>query len=47
MNPINTFCWQKVGLLVVKAGGTYSYHWVLKGYDAHLFRSPVAATTIK
>jgi hypothetical protein len=29
--PINTFCGQGVELVIVKAGGTYIYHWVLKG----------------
>jgi hypothetical protein len=29
--PINTLCGQNVELLFIKAGGTYSYHWVLKG----------------
>jgi hypothetical protein len=30
MKPINTFWRQTVELLIVKAGGVYSYHWVLK-----------------
>jgi hypothetical protein len=25
--PINTFCGQKGELLIIKSGGTYSYHW--------------------
>jgi len=29
---INTLCGQNVELLNVKPGGTYSYHWDLKGY---------------
>jgi hypothetical protein len=29
--PINTLCGQNAELLIVKAGGTYSYHWALKG----------------
>jgi hypothetical protein len=29
-NPINTLCGQNAGTLIVKAGGTYSYHWALK-----------------
>jgi hypothetical protein len=29
--PINTPCGQNAELLIVKAGGTYSYHWALKG----------------
>jgi hypothetical protein len=29
---MNTVCGQNAELLTVKAGGTYSYHWVLKGY---------------
>jgi hypothetical protein len=28
---INTLCEQSVELLIVKVGGAYSYHWVLKG----------------
>ena len=28
---INTLCGQNVELLNVKTGGTYSYHWALKG----------------
>ena len=28
---INTLCGQKVELLNVKRGGTYSNHWALKG----------------
>jgi hypothetical protein len=28
---INTVCGQNVELLNVKSGGTYSYHWALKG----------------
>jgi hypothetical protein len=31
MKPINTFCGQNAELLTVKAGGTYSYDWALKG----------------
>jgi hypothetical protein len=27
----NTICGQMAELLVVKAGGTYSHHWALKG----------------
>jgi hypothetical protein len=26
MKPINTLCWQNDELLILKAGGTYSYH---------------------
>jgi hypothetical protein len=29
--PINTLCGQNAMLLIVKARGTNSYHWVLKG----------------
>jgi hypothetical protein len=28
---INTLCGQNAELLIVEAGGTYSYHWVEKG----------------
>ena len=28
---INTLCRQKVELLIVKLGGTYSDHWALEG----------------
>jgi hypothetical protein len=28
---INTLCGQNAELLIVKVGGTYSYHWFLKG----------------
>jgi hypothetical protein len=28
--PVNTLCSQNAELLIVKVGGTYSYHWVLK-----------------
>jgi hypothetical protein len=28
--PINTFCGQSAEVLIVKTGGTYSYHWALK-----------------
>jgi hypothetical protein len=28
--PISTLCGQNAELLIVKAGGTYSYHWALK-----------------
>jgi hypothetical protein len=31
IKPINTLCGQNAELLIVEAGGTYSYHWVLKG----------------
>jgi hypothetical protein len=31
MKPMNLLCGQNAELLIVKAGGTYSYHWVLKG----------------
>jgi hypothetical protein len=31
MKPINILCGQIAELLKVKIGGTYSYHWVLKG----------------
>jgi hypothetical protein len=30
--PTNTICEQNAELLIVKTGGTYSYHWVLKGH---------------
>jgi hypothetical protein len=29
---LNTLCGQNLGLLNVKLGGTYSEHWVLKGW---------------
>jgi hypothetical protein len=29
--PINTLCGQVTDLLLVKAGGTYTYHYALKG----------------
>jgi hypothetical protein len=29
-NPINTLCGQNAELLIVKAGGTYTYHRPLK-----------------
>ena len=29
---INTLCGQKVELVNVEPGGTYSYHWALKGF---------------
>jgi hypothetical protein len=29
---INTLCQQNAELKIVKASGTYSYHWVLMGY---------------
>jgi hypothetical protein len=28
---INTLCGSNAELLIVKAGGAYSYHWTLKG----------------
>jgi hypothetical protein len=28
---INTLCGQNAEFLNIKAGGTYNYHWVLKG----------------
>jgi hypothetical protein len=28
---INTFCGENSELLIVKADGTYSYHWALTG----------------
>jgi hypothetical protein len=31
MKPINTVCGKNALLLIVKAGVTYNYHWVLKG----------------
>jgi hypothetical protein len=31
MKLISTLCGQKVELLIVKSGGIYSYHKVLKG----------------
>jgi hypothetical protein len=31
MKRINTLCGQSAELLIVEAGGTYSYHLVLKG----------------
>jgi hypothetical protein len=27
----NTLCGQNAELLIIKAGGAYSYHWALKG----------------
>jgi hypothetical protein len=29
--PINILHWQNAELLIVKAGGTYSFYWVSKG----------------
>jgi hypothetical protein len=29
-NPINTLSGQKAEIVIVKSGGTYSYHWVFK-----------------
>jgi hypothetical protein len=29
--PTNTHCGQNTELLIVETGGTYSYHWALKG----------------
>jgi hypothetical protein len=29
---INVFCEKNVELLIIKAGGTYSYHWAFKDY---------------
>jgi hypothetical protein len=31
MKPIKTLCGQNAELLIVKADGTYGYHWALKG----------------
>jgi hypothetical protein len=31
MKHTNTLCEQNAELLIVKASGTYSYHWALKG----------------
>jgi hypothetical protein len=31
MKPIHTLCGQNTELPTVKAGGTYNYHWALKG----------------
>jgi hypothetical protein len=31
MKPINTLCGQNAEILIIKAGGTYSYHWGFKG----------------
>jgi hypothetical protein len=31
VNLVNSLCDQNTKLLIVKAGGTYSCHWVLKG----------------
>jgi hypothetical protein len=30
MKPINTLCGKNAELLIVKEGGTYSYHYALK-----------------
>jgi hypothetical protein len=32
MKLINTLCGQNSFLFDIKAGGTYSYHWALKGH---------------
>jgi hypothetical protein len=37
MKQINTLCGQNSELLNVKAWGTYSYHWTLKGLRTSLF----------
>jgi hypothetical protein len=29
--PMTTLCGQNAELVFVEVGGTYSYHWVLKG----------------
>jgi hypothetical protein len=29
--PINALCGHNAELLIVKAGGTYSYHWAVNG----------------
>jgi hypothetical protein len=31
MKPITTFCEYNTDLLIIKAGGTHSYRWALKG----------------
>jgi hypothetical protein len=38
--PVNTLCEQNAELLTIKVGGTYSYHWALKGKKKMLFRVP-------
>jgi hypothetical protein len=30
MKPVNALCGQNAELLIIKPGGTYRYHWVLK-----------------
>jgi hypothetical protein len=30
--PVNTLCGQNVELLIVKAGGEYTYRWLLKDW---------------
>jgi hypothetical protein len=34
---INTLCGQNAEFIDVKAGGTYSYHWTLKGWTPFVF----------
>jgi hypothetical protein len=36
---INTLCGQNVELLIVKAGGEYSYHWLLKEWKIRFLTS--------
>jgi hypothetical protein len=33
--PIYTLCGQNAELLILKVGGTYSYHWALKVQGSH------------
>jgi hypothetical protein len=34
MKSLNTLCGQNAKLLIIKAGGRYSYHWALKGWKS-------------
>ena len=43
---INTLCGQNVELLNVKAGGTYSDHWALKGQCANQISHPALSILI-
>jgi hypothetical protein len=41
----NTLCGQNTELMIIKAGGTYSYHWALKGNVGHCHFLPHPSQT--
>jgi hypothetical protein len=45
--PVNTFCEKKHEIFSVKAGGSYSFHCVLKGLTLQILRFKLTFNTLR